>query len=48
MHNEQVLGIAMKSVTSSKKVIDILNRCGHCCSYNVVEELGADLTDNQG
>lgn len=33
------LGMAMKSLTSSRKVIDILNKYGHCCSYHVLEEL---------
>lgn len=33
------LGIALKSLTSSRKVVDILNKYGHCCSYNVVDEL---------
>lgn len=38
------LGMALKSLTSSRKVVDILNRYGHCCSYNVVEELETELT----
>lgn len=38
------LGMAMKSLTSSRKVIDILNRFGHCCSYNTIEELETEAT----
>ncbi|XP_011874807.1 PREDICTED: uncharacterized protein LOC105565870 [Vollenhovia emeryi] len=34
------LGMTLKSLTSSRKIIDITNRYGHCCSYNVIEELG--------
>lgn len=33
------LGILLKSITSSRKVIDILNKFGHCCSYNIIEAL---------
>lgn len=38
------LGMALKNLTSSRKVIDILNRYGHCCSYNVLEELETEAT----
>lgn len=38
------LGIALKSLTSSRKIIDIMNRYGHCLSYNVIEELETELT----
>ena len=38
------LGLALKSLTSSRKVIDIFNRYGHCCSYNVIEELETEVT----
>ena len=37
------LGMALKSLTSSKKIIEIINRAGHCCSYTVVEELETEL-----
>lgn len=33
------LEIALKSLKSSKKIIDIINRFGHFCSYTVIEEL---------
>lgn len=38
------LGIALKSMTSCRKVIDLLNRFGHCCSYHVLEEMETELT----
>lgn len=38
------LGIAIKSLTNSKKIINILNRYGHCCSYTVLEELETEAT----
>ena len=34
----------MKSLTGSRKVIEILNRLGHCVSYNLVEEIETELT----
>lgn len=33
------LGITIKSITSSRKELDLLNKYGHCCSYNTIEEL---------
>jgi hypothetical protein len=33
------LGLAMKSLTNSRKIINILNKYGHCCSYTTLEEL---------
>lgn len=38
------LGITLKSLTSSRKIIDILNRYNQCASYNVIEELETELT----
>lgn len=38
------LDIAMKTITSSRKVINILNRLGHSISYSAVEELETELT----
>ena len=38
------LGMALKSLTSSKKVINIVNKYGHCCSYTVLEELETEAT----
>jgi hypothetical protein len=33
------LGLAMKSLTNSRKIINILNKYGHCSSYTTLEEL---------
>ena len=38
------LGMAIKAMTNSKKLINILNRYGHCCSYTVLEELETEAT----
>lgn len=37
------LGLVTKSITSSRKMVDILNRMGHCCSYSSVEEIETEL-----
>lgn len=37
------LGMAIKSLSGSRKVLDILNRMGHSISYTVVEELETEL-----
>ena len=39
-----MLGLALKKLTSSRKVIEILNRLGHCISYTAIEELETELT----
>lgn len=51
VHNGQVktskhimLGMTLKSLTSSRKIIDIINRYGHCISYQGVEELETETT----
>ncbi|GBP23658.1 hypothetical protein EVAR_80275_1 [Eumeta japonica] len=38
------LGLAMKSLTNSKKIVNILNKYGHCCSYTVLEEFETEAT----
>uniref|UniRef100_A0A6P7FRI3 Uncharacterized protein LOC114331907 n=1 Tax=Diabrotica virgifera virgifera TaxID=50390 RepID=A0A6P7FRI3_DIAVI len=38
------LGMTLKSITSSRKVVDICNRYGHCCSYHTIEELETEAT----
>lgn len=38
------LGMAIKSLTNSRKIINILNKYGHCCSYTVLEELETEAT----
>ena len=37
------LGLGLKSITGSRKVIETLNRFGHCISYHTVESLETDL-----
>lgn len=39
-----MLGITLKSLTSSRKIIDIVNRYGHCISYQGIEELETETT----
>ena len=34
-----MLGIALKSLTGSRNVIEIMNRLGHCVSYHTIEEI---------
>ncbi|GBP23631.1 hypothetical protein EVAR_80248_1 [Eumeta japonica] len=41
---DQTSGMTLKSITSSRKVIDIINRYGHCISYSAVEELETEAT----
>lgn len=38
------MGMAIKSLTNSKKIINILNRYGNCCSYSILEELLTEAT----
>lgn len=38
------LGMTLKSLTSSRKIVDIINKYGHCCSYHIVEELETTAT----
>ena len=40
------IGMAIKSLTGSKKVIIMLNRLGHCINYSGIEELETELTYN--
>jgi hypothetical protein len=37
------LGLGLKSLTGSRRVIEILNRFGHCVNYHAVESLETDL-----
>ncbi|GFT76594.1 hypothetical protein TNCV_3678301 [Trichonephila clavipes] len=39
-----MLGMTLKSLTSSRKIIDIINRYGHCISYQGIEELETEIT----
>ncbi|XP_011858812.1 PREDICTED: uncharacterized protein LOC105556339, partial [Vollenhovia emeryi] len=38
------LAMALKSLTSSRNVVNIINRFGHCCSYTTTEELETEAT----
>ena len=38
------LGLTVKSMTGSRKLVEILNRYGYCVSYDTVEELETELT----
>ena len=42
--NHLQLGLAIKSLTGSRNVVEILNRMGHCVSYSTVGELETELT----
>ena len=35
--------MVMKSLTESRKVIEVLNHLGHSVSYNLVEEIETEL-----
>lgn len=37
------LGLVTKSITGSRKMIEILNRMGHCCNYSAIEEIETEL-----
>lgn len=39
------LGLAMKSLTGSRRVVEILNRLGHSVSYHLVEEYETELAN---
>ncbi|KAG5867932.1 hypothetical protein JTB14_018058 [Gonioctena quinquepunctata] len=38
------LGIAMKSLTNGKEIVDLLNCFGHCISYTAIPELETEAT----
>ena len=38
------VGLALKSLTGSRKVIELLNRLGHSINYSAVEEIETELT----
>ena len=39
-----MLGLGMKKLTSSRRVIEILNRLGYSVSYSTVEKVEIELT----
>ena len=41
-----ILGVPLKSLTRSRKVVEILNCYGHCANYHAVEEIETELTFN--
>ena len=41
-----VLGMAVKSMTGSRKLVDMLNRYGHIVSYHTIEEIETSLGEN--
>ena len=45
------LGLGLKSLTSSRHIVEILNHFGHCIDYNTADSLETDLatsiTDRQ-
>lgn len=44
MSKHIMLGIVLKSLTSRRKLIDIIHRYGHCISYPGIEELETEAT----
>ena len=38
------LGMAIKTLTNSRRLLELLNRMGHCSSYHTVEEIETELT----
>ena len=42
------LGLAIKGLTNSKNIVNILNKYGHCCSYTSLEELETEATFASG
>ncbi|CAH1173831.1 unnamed protein product [Phaedon cochleariae] len=38
------LGLSLKSLTNSKKIVNIINRYGHCCSYTSLEGIETEAT----
>lgn len=37
-------GLTLKSLTNSQKIVNIVNRYGHCCSYSTLEGLETEAT----
>ena len=36
--------MVIQSVTSNRKVVDLLNKLGHCASHSTIEKLETELT----
>ena len=39
-----MLGIALKTLTGSREVIEIMNRLEDCASYHIIEEVESEAT----
>ena len=37
------LGLAIKALTNSRKIINVINKFGHCCSYSMLEGLETEM-----
>ena len=42
--NHLMLGIVLKSLTGSRRVVEIMNRLGHCISYHTKDEIETEAT----
>ncbi|GFW64593.1 hypothetical protein TNCV_3514151 [Trichonephila clavipes] len=42
--SNSLASMTVKNLTSSRKRINILNRLGHCCNYNTLEELETEAS----
>ena len=42
------LGLVLKSLTGSRKVIELLNRMGYCASYHTTQEIETEMTFEAG
>ena len=39
-----MLGFALRSLTGSRQIVEIMNRLGHCISYHTIEEIKTEAT----
>ena len=39
-----MLGFALRSLTGSRQIVEIMNRLGHCISYHTIEEIETEAT----
>ena len=40
----RIVGLALKSLTGSRRIVELLNRMGHCVNYHAVVELETEMT----
>ena len=38
------LGMLLKTLTGSRRILELLNRMGHCASYHTIQEIETELT----